>query len=1004
MAYKFQVGSATMSGSLVQEGEIKILNEAAAEHAKLTQAGVVSGSGEAAFGSIKLGGTAVTATAAELNYLDNSDLTAADITKLAALTATAAEINYLDNSDLTAADITKLAALTATAAEINYLDNDALTAADITKLAAIDASATELNYLDLTNAIGTVGASEAVVVDANKDASGFRNLTIDGTFSDGNYTFDTSGNVTGLGTVGCGAVTSTGAGSFVGTLTADTSLTLDAVTITTAEIGVLDSVTPGTAAASKALVLDASRDIATVRKLTLDGLLSSSAEISGSVFWGSGAGLTNISSDTVDTTTSNASATRYIPFVDQSTGADGESLLIHSALSINPSTGVFGVAGSAPGLTVGSAVLAEAELEVLDGASVGSAVASKALVVDASRDLDNLNDVSAAGLTLSDLTAGRLPLVSTSGLLADDGQFGYVTNRAQMNGFVALSVSSSASGSFYALDGGLASYDESGNTVFSVTKDGLSVGESKVDINVSTGQLDMKGDLGLLHDGVYVGFGADEDVKLTHVADTGLLLNSSMQLQFGDSGTYISQEADGNLEMTADAAVNLSAPAVEFPTDGTILKFGDDSETTLTHVHDTGLLLNSSMQFQFRDSAISIASRDDGMLDIEADNSIDINVNGSEMLSVQNNLVVPGADGTVDLGSSGLEFKDLYIDGVAYIDDLRADALGAALNCANQAMTNINVDGGAIDGTTVGATTPAAGVFTTLQANGQVTIGDASGDGVNWNAGSLDMTSNSLTWQIKDGVDGFSGNGALLMFTGSGGDFLKVNTSGSQKGVVFPRTFYPSSDDAVDIGASDKKFKDIYIDGVAYLDDVDGVTADFSSTLNVDGLSTMAGITADGAINFSNTSIQFSGDLDTAFAPSADAIYFRDADGSFHSRSWSTIMGQIAGAGLTNTNGVLSSDASPTPTDHGDAAGTLVEGLNFSDTAFTAARSWTLPASPDLGDKIIVKAPTNAGTYNLTIVKVGSQEIDGVAQDLLIESDSGAVTLVYAKANRWVIS
>ena len=39
----------------------------------------------------------------------------------------------------------------------------------------------------------------------------------------------------------------------VGTITGDTSLTLDAVTITTAEIGVLDGVTLGTAAASKAI-------------------------------------------------------------------------------------------------------------------------------------------------------------------------------------------------------------------------------------------------------------------------------------------------------------------------------------------------------------------------------------------------------------------------------------------------------------------------------------------------------------------------------------------------------------------------------------------------------------------------------------------------------------------------------------------------------------------------------------------------------------------------------
>ena len=53
-------------------------------------------------------------------------------------------------------------------------------------------------------------ASKAVVVDSNKDIGTFRNLTIDGVFTDGNYTFDTSGNVSGLGTVGSGAITSSG--------------------------------------------------------------------------------------------------------------------------------------------------------------------------------------------------------------------------------------------------------------------------------------------------------------------------------------------------------------------------------------------------------------------------------------------------------------------------------------------------------------------------------------------------------------------------------------------------------------------------------------------------------------------------------------------------------------------------------------------------------------------------------------------------------------------------
>jgi hypothetical protein len=70
----------------------------------------------------------------------------------------------------------------------------------------------------------------------------------------------------------------------VGTLTGDTSLTLDGTTFTTAELGVLDGVTPGTAAASKAMVLDASADISGARHITLSGELDAgSGDFSGNI-------------------------------------------------------------------------------------------------------------------------------------------------------------------------------------------------------------------------------------------------------------------------------------------------------------------------------------------------------------------------------------------------------------------------------------------------------------------------------------------------------------------------------------------------------------------------------------------------------------------------------------------------------------------------------------------------------------------------------------------------
>ena len=66
-----------------------------------------------------------------------------------------------------------------------------------------------------------------------------------------------------------------------------------------------------------------------------------------------------------------------------------------------------------------------------------------------------------------------------------------------------------------------------------------------------------------LADAAVINLGADQDTTLTHVADTGILLNSTRQLQFGDSGTYIHQSADGQLDLIADTEIQIAATTVD---------------------------------------------------------------------------------------------------------------------------------------------------------------------------------------------------------------------------------------------------------------------------------------------------------------------------------------------------------------------------------------------------------------------------------------------------------
>ena len=87
-----------------------------------------------------------------------------------------------------------------------------------------------------------------------------------------------------------------------------------------------------------------------------------------------------------------------------------------------------------------------------------------------------------------------------------------------------------------------------------------------------------------------------------------------------------------------------------------VLNFGLDSDVSLTHVADTGLLLNAGRQLQFRDSAVHISSTADGTLSMRADTRVNININGTDELSVTpttatfgTNIIIPDA-GTI--GSS----------------------------------------------------------------------------------------------------------------------------------------------------------------------------------------------------------------------------------------------------------------------------------------------------------------------------------------------------------------
>jgi hypothetical protein len=104
--------------------------------------------GTAALTTLKIGGVAVTSTAAELNLLDGVTSTTAELNILDGVTSTAAELNLLDGVTATTAELNILDGVTSTAAELNILDGVTSTAAELNILDGVTSTTAELNLLD----------------------------------------------------------------------------------------------------------------------------------------------------------------------------------------------------------------------------------------------------------------------------------------------------------------------------------------------------------------------------------------------------------------------------------------------------------------------------------------------------------------------------------------------------------------------------------------------------------------------------------------------------------------------------------------------------------------------------------------------------------------------------------------------------------------------------------------------------------------------------------------
>ena len=811
---------------------------------------------------------------------------------------------------------------------------------------------------------------------------------------------DTSRNLANVGTIsGSGAIQGASV-SVDGVVTAG-GFTIGSAVINEAELEMIDGITAGTAAASKALVLDASS--------VLDG--SSSMIVSASAISASSGQFTNLTvaansltigstviSETemavIDGVTPGTVAASKAVIVDSNKDADGFRNVSGSGLfeadwfqaTRNVTAGAGGSGGAfilgnanmseadlekldditngtvaaskavvvdsnkdASGFRnvtatgafiIGSANMDETDLEKLDGITNGTAAASKAVVLDANKDVSGLRDISGRNATLSGLTEGNVTFAGSSGLLQDDDAMGYN-------------------------DDGMG-----GGKFFQVRSKGPS-GNNFTSIMAKTGSISV---LNAAEDGLLAYLGYDGTISGSN--ELHITGHAKFQDNIYASGTLAlagNADLNGQLDVASNTtlggtltAASLGSATVDLTADLMVIDDGAAGaiKTTSLANYATALAGGSNeglkstagrLGLDHNDlAAADISVANDSFAFVDADDS-----NKTKKESVADLMTAVAGNGlAASSGVLALDVNELSQAAVADGDfiviedatdnstkkeavaDLASLFAGTGLKAASSVM--------ALDVQELSQAAVASGDFFVIE----------------------DATDNSTK---KESVDDLAS-----LFAGTGlkaaSAVLSLDVQELSEAAVASGDFFVIED------ATDNSTKKESVDDLATLFAGNGLAA-ASAVLSVD-LNELSAASVDVA---------------------NDSIAIIDANDSNGSKKESIVdlVAAMAGAGLTAASGQLKVTGNDVVLKaDGD---TLAEGYNyFADISSDAAV--TLPASPSVGDVVHVKAGAISGAnVEITISRAGSQVIDNDLTAIYLESSFAAVSLVYVANNEWRI-
>ena len=417
-----------------------------------------------------------------------------------------------------------------------------------------------------------------------------------------------------------------------------------------------------------------------------------------------------------------------------------------------------------------------------------------------------------------------------------------------------------------------------------------------------------------------------------------LLIASTEKIQFRDTGLYINSSTDGQLDIVADTEVQIAATTIDI--NGNVDVSGTLTVAGAVDFGDAALSNVGAVQLD----SISGDADTNTSITFSGSDVITVTTGGETQITFNNGSILPTTNNDVDLGSDSLEFKDLYIDGSAYIDGLGRDITVSTDKKVQFRDSAIYVQSSADGQLDIVADTEVQIAATTIDINGAVDVsGNLSVGGDLDVTGSFDMSDANITnigsialdTITNDGTDITLDSSGDIILDADGGDvFVKdagttygslTNSSGNlviKSGTTTALTFS---------GANATLAGDLTISG----DDLTMATNTAGALLIADGT------------NFNPTVV---GDLSEISTVANDDVFLAidTSGGGLKKISRSTVVAGLATSGAISN---VVEDTSP------QLGGNL--DLNGSDIVTTS--NATLDLAPNGTGTVVVRGNTNSG-------------------------------------------